>query len=356
MPGSVGTRRRLRRSDCSSAGIARRRHGRGFAYRDAGGERVGDEETLDRIRELAIPPAWEDVWVCPDPLGHIQATGMDARGRKQYRYHDLWRERRDRQKFDAMLDFGRALPKLRDRVERDLRKRRISRERVLACAVRLLDRGFFRIGSEDYAEENETYGLATMRKRHVIVKGDTVTFDYEAKGGKRRVQVVGDRSIAGLVKTLRARRGGGHELLAYRNGSSWRDIKSTEINDYIQETLGEGHSAKDFRTWNATVLAAVVLAASARERDLETKGSRARAKRDAVKQVAHYLGNTPAVCRASYIDPRVFDRFDGGLTVGGVFERLPEDPADWPQVQGPIEKAVLDLIDRRDSPAIERVD
>ena len=347
---------RLRRSDCAIAGIKRRRRGRGFEYVDEGGERIEDPDVVERIRALAIPPGWEDVWICVDPLGHIQATGVDARGRKQYRYHDLWRERRDRQKFDAMLDFGRALPKLRHRVERDLRKRRISRERVLACAVRLLDRGFFRIGSEDYAEENETYGLATMRKRHVTVDGSTVVFDYEAKGGKRRVQVVGDRSIAGLVKTLRARRGGGHELLAYRNGSSWRDVKSTEINDYIQETLGEGHSAKDFRTWNATVLAAVVLAASARERDLETKGSRARAKRDAVKQVAHYLGNTPAVCRASYIDPRVFDRFDGGLTVGGVFERLPEDPADWPQVQGPIEKAVLDLIDRRDSPAIERVD
>jgi DNA topoisomerase I len=347
---------RLRRSDCAIAGIKRRRRGRGFEYVDEGGERIEDPDVVERIRALAIPPGWEDVWICVDPLGHIQATGMDARGRKQYRYHDLWRERRDRQKFDAMLDFGRALPKLRDRVERDLRKRRISRERVLACAVRLLDRGFFRIGSEDYAEENETYGLATMRKRHVTVDGSTVVFDYEAKGGKRRVQVVGDRSIAGLVKTLRARRGGGHELLAYRNGSSWRDIKSTEINDYIQETLGEGRSAKDFRTWNATVLAAVVLAASARERDLETKGSRARAKREAVKQVAHYLGNTPAVCRASYIDPRVFDRFDGGLTVGGVFERLPEDAADWPQVQGPIEKAVLDLIDRRDSPAIARVD
>jgi DNA topoisomerase-1 len=347
---------RLRRSDCAIAGIKRRNRGRGFEYVDPDGERIEDPDVVERIRALAIPPGWEDVWICADPLGHIQATGMDARGRKQYRYHDLWRERRDRQKFDAMLDFGRTLPKLRDRVERDLRKRRISRERVLACAVRLLDRGFFRIGSEDYAEENETYGLATMRKRHVTVDGSTVVFDYEAKGGKRRVQVVGDRSIAGLVKTLRARRGGGHELLAYRNGSSWRDIRSTEINDYIQETLREGHSAKDFRTWNATVLAAVVLAASARERDLGTKGSRARAKRDAVKQVARYLGNTPAVCRASYIDPRVFDRFDGGLTVGGVFERLPEDPAGWPQVQGPIEKAVLDLIDRRESPAIERVD
>ena len=256
-----------------------------------------------------------------------------------------------------MTEFARCLPKLRGRVERDLRKRSISRERVLACALRLLDRGFFRIGSEGYAEENETYGLATMRKRHVSIEGDSVIFDYEAKGGKRRVQTVGDRAISGLVRKLRSRRGGGHELLAYRDEGSWRDIRSNDINDYIKETIGEQHSAKDFRTWNATVLAAVVLAASARERDLSTKGGRARAKRDAVKQVSRYLGNTPAVCRASYIDPRVFDRFDGGLTVGGVFERLPEDPADWPEVQRPIEEAVLDLIDRRESsPAIERVD
>ena len=346
---------RLRRVDCAVAGITRRRRGRGFEYLDESGERIEDEDILERIRALAIPPAWEEVWICADPLGHIQATGMDARGRKQYRYHDLWRERRDREKFDAMLDFARALPTLRERVRRDLRRRKISRERVLACAVRLLDRGFFRIGSEDYAEENETYGLATMRKRHVTVNGDSVVFDYEAKGGKRRVQVVGDSSISGLVRTLRRRRGGGHELLAYRNGRAWKDVRSDEINDYIKDAIGERHSAKDFRTWNATVLAAVVLAASARERDLRSEGGRNRAKRDAVKQVANYLGNTPAVCRASYIDPRVFDRFDGGLTVGGVFERLPDDPADWPEVQGPIEEAVLDLIDRRDSPAIERV-
>jgi DNA topoisomerase-1 len=280
---------------------------------------------------------------------------VDARGRKQYRYHDRWRERRDREKFDSMVDFARSLPKLRERVEKDLRRRKLSRERVLACAVRLLDRGFFRIGSEGYAEENETYGIATMRKRHVTVKDETVTFDYEGKGGKRRVQVVGDRAIASLVRTLRNRRGGGYELLAYRNGREWRDVRSTEINDYIKQAIGGEHSAKDFRTWNATVLAAVVLAASARERDLSTKGGRNRAKRDAVMEVARYLGNTPAVCRASYIDPRVFDRFDGGLTVGGVFERLPDDPADWPEIQGPIEEAVLDLIDRRESPALERV-
>lgn len=346
---------RLRRIDCATPGITRRRRGRGFEYLDEDGERIEDPDVLERIRALAIPPAWEDVWICADPLGHIQATGVDARRRKQYRYHDRWRERRDREKFESMLDFARALPQLRERVAADLRKRRLSRERVLACAVRLLDRGFFRIGSEDYAEENETYGLATMRKRHVTVKGGTVVFDYEAKGGKRRVQVVGDRSIAGLVRTLRERRGGGHELLAYRNGSSWRDVRSTDINEYIKDAIGAEHSAKDFRTWNATVLAAVVLAASARERDLSTKGGRNRAKLDAVKEVARYLGNTPAVCRASYIDPRVFHSFDGGLTVGGVFDRLPDDPADWPEVQGPIEEAVLDLIDRRESPAIARV-
>ena len=348
---------RLRRVDCAAPAISRRRRGKGFEYLDESiGERIDDEEIIERIRALAIPPAWQDVWICADPLGHIQATGIDARGRKQYRYHDLWRERRDRQKFDDMVDFARSLPRLREQVVRDLRRRKISRERVLACAVRLLDRGFFRIGSEGYAEENETYGLATMRKRHVKVTGDTVVFDYEAKGGKSRVQVVGDRSIAGLVKTLRGRPGGGHELLAYRNGEEWRDVRSDEINDYIKAVVGEEHSAKDFRTWNATVLAAVVLAGSARQRDMSTKGGRNRAKRDAVKQVSHYLGNTPAVCRASYIDPRVFDRFDGGLTVGGVFERLPEDPADWPEIQRPIEEAVLDLIDRRESSAaIERV-
>jgi DNA topoisomerase-1 len=347
---------RLRRVDCAVPGITRRKRGQGFEYLDENGERIEDPDLIERIKALAIPPGWQDVWICADPLGHIQATGVDARGRKQYRYHDLWRERRDRQKFDSMTEFARSLPKLRERVSRDLRKRGISRERVLACAVRLLDRGFFRIGSEDYAEENETYGLATMRKRHVTVTGERVVFDYEGKGGKRRVQVVGDRSISRLVKTLRTRNGGGHELLAFRNGNSWRDVRSTDINEYIKNAMGEAHSAKDFRTWNATVLAAVVLAASARERDLTTRGGRQRAKRDAVKQVARYLGNTPAVCRDSYIDPRIFDRFDGGLTVGGVFEQLPEDPADWPEVQGPIEEAVLDLIDRRESPAIERVD
>jgi DNA topoisomerase-1 len=345
---------RLRRVDCAAPGIIRRRRGRGFEYLDEEGNRVEDPELIERIAELAIPPAWEEVWICPDPMGHIQATGFDARGRKQYRYHDRWRERRNRQKFDSMVEFARRLPKLRKRVERDLRRRTVSRERVLACAVRLLDRGFFRIGGEDYAEENETYGLATMQKRHVALSGDTLTFDYEGKGGVRRAQVIGDRTVARLVRTLRNRRGGGHELLAYRNGRRWTDIRSADINQYVKEATGGDHSAKDFRTWNATVLAAVVLAALAREDPPQSRAARTRIKRLAVKEVARYLGNTPAVCRDSYIDPRIFDRFDGGMTIGGVFERLPDDPAGWPEVQGPIERAVLDLIARRESAAIER--
>ncbi len=201
---------RLRRVDCASPGITRRRRGKGFEYLDEStGERIEDEDVVQRIKTLAIPPAWEEVWVCADPMGHIQATGVDARGRKQYRYHDRWRERRDRRKFEDMLDFARALPELRDQVQHDLRRRKISRERVLACAVRLLDRGFFRIGSEDYAEENETYGIATMRKRHVTVKGNKVFFDYEAKGGKRRLQTVADPTVSRLVKTLAGAKGRG---------------------------------------------------------------------------------------------------------------------------------------------------
>jgi DNA topoisomerase-1 len=178
---------RLRRIDCSGPGLTRRRRGRGFEYLDEAGRRITDPEVLARIKGLAIPPAWRDVWICPHRMGHIQATGTDAAGRKQYRYHDRWRERRDREKFDSMVGFARALPELRRRVERDLSSDGLGPERLLACAARLLDRGFFRIGSEDYAEENDTYGLATMRKRHATVNGELVVFDYESKGGDRRV-------------------------------------------------------------------------------------------------------------------------------------------------------------------------
>jgi DNA topoisomerase I len=345
---------RLRRVDCSATGIARRRRGKGFEYLDGDGRRISEPSVLQRIRELAIPPAWQDVWICPYPSGHIQATGTDAAGRKQYRYHDRWRERRDAEKFESMLRFARSLPKLRRRAAKDLAREGMPREKALACAVRLLDRGFFRIGSEDYAEENDTYGIATMRKRHVTVSGEQVTFDYEAKGGLRRLQTIGDPEVARVVRALKQRRGGGEELLAYKRGGRWVDVKSADINEYVKQVAGGEFSAKDFRTWSGTVLAAVALAVSGSAH--RTESSRKRAKAWAVKEVARYLGNTPAVARASYIDPRVFDRFDGRLTIAGVLPELVEDTSAWPDLQGTIEEAVLDLIAKdTSSPAIERI-
>lgn len=253
---------RLKRVDCSGPGIKRRRAGKGFTYYGPDGARVTDPETLARIRGLAIPPAWTDVWISPHPMGHIQAIGIDAKGRKQYRYHDKWRESRDREKFDHMVDFARALPKIRHFAAEHLAQEGLTRQRVLACAVRLLDLGFFRIGSEGYADENQTYGLATMRKKHVRIEGDVVVFDYVAKSGKRRIQSVADQDVLAVVRELKARRRGGQELLAWSEGQRWVDVKSADINAYIKELTGGDFSAKDFRTWNATVFAGVALAVS----------------------------------------------------------------------------------------------
>jgi DNA topoisomerase-1 len=346
---------RLRRVDCSDIGITRRRRGKGFEYLDEDGRRIIEPSVLERIRALAIPPAWRDVWICPYPMGHIQATGVDAAGRKQYRYHDRWRERRDAEKFESMVRFARTLPKLRRRVAKDLARDGMPREKVLACAVRLLDRGFFRIGSEDYAEENDTYGIATIKKRHVTVDGDEVHFDYEAKGGLRRLQTIADPEVAAVVRELKRRRGGIDELLAYKDGGRWVDVKSADVNRYVKEAAGAEFSAKDFRTWSGTVLAAVALAVSGPARG--TKSSRKRAKSRAVKEVARYLGNTPTVARTAYIDPRIFDRFDGGLTIAGVLPELADDASEWPDLQGAIEEAVLDLIAKdTNSDGVERAE
>jgi DNA topoisomerase IB len=346
---------RLRRANCSNPGIQRRRRGRGFEFIDQDGSRLTDEETLTRIRELAIPPAWENVWICPFPNGHIQATGIDARGRKQYRYHDKWRERRDQQKFDEMILFARALPGMRKQVAEHLASDGMTRERVLACAVRMLDRGFFRVGGEDYAEENQSYGLATIHKKHVqLLDGCRLRFDYPAKSGKQRVQSIVDREVYEIVAELKRRRGGTPELLAYREGRRWRDLKSADINAYVKAVTGGDFSAKDFRTWNATVLAAVALAVSGPAAQ-GSERARRRAIKRAVDEAAHYLGNTPTVARASYIDPRVFDRFEGGLTIGGVLTQLGDD-GDLASIHGPAEEAVLDLLrEEEDSDALEKV-
>ncbi len=334
---------RLKRVNCSGPGISRRRHGKGFAYVDAAGRPVTDPETVSRVEALVLPPAWEDVWICPIANGHIQATGVDARGRRQYRYHDSWRVLRDLKKHERILDFAATLPAARDVVLADLADRQLTRRRVLGCAVRLLDLGFFRVGSEQYAEENQTYGLATIRKEHVSVsRGGVITFDYIAKSGKHRVQAIADEQVVQVVTALKRRRGGGGELLAWRQNDRWVDVKSHDVNEHLREVTGGDYTAKDFRTWNATVFAAVGLAVST---EATSPTARKRAVTRVVKEVAHYLGNTPAVCRASYIDPRIVDLYEHGVTVA---DELPDLGLDTvfgqPAVQGALEAAVLRLL------------
>ena len=338
---------RLRRVDCAAPGIRRVRRGRGFSYQSAGGAKIDDEETLARITELAIPPAWDDVWICPVPNGHIQAVGTDDAGRRQYRYHDAWREQRDQEKFDRVLDFAEALPAARERALADLDQGEMTKTRTLGAAFRLLDLGFFRIGGEEYAEKNNSYGLATIRKDHVSIdRNGVITFDYSAKSGKQRVQSIADPALCDVVGQLRRRRGGGDELLAYKAKRRWQDIRSEDINDYVRDVCGGAYSAKDFRTWHATVLCAVALAVSSIAPASES--ARKRAATRAVKEVAHYLGNTPAVCRSSYIDPRVVDLYNGGSTIRRDLEALGAD-AGYGELatQGPIEDAVLRMLRRR---------
>ena len=355
---NAGMPPRLRRADCSGPGIHRRGRGLGFSYVDDEGRPIDEPEVLERIAALAIPPAWKDVWICPYPNGHLQATGIDAAGRKQYRYHDAWRTRRDAEKFEDMVRFAKALPRLRRRVDRDLGDcGTLDRACVLACAVRLLERGFFRIGSEEYAEDHGSYGLATMRRQHVTIEdGGLMIFDYPAKSGQRRHQGVVDERACAIVRALKRRRGGGPELLAYKGGRRWCDVRSADINEYVKEATGADHSAKDFRTWNATALAAVALAVSGESAHSRT--ARKRAVKRAIEEVAVYLGNTPAVCRASYIDPRVFDAFDARLTIRPALERVAAKvkPGELPIHQPALEHAVLDLLDeRKESAAVERV-
>jgi DNA topoisomerase-1 len=338
-------RARLRRVDCTGPGLRRRRHGRGFRYLDSEGQPVDEPELLQRIHELVIPPAWEEVWICPYPGGHIQATGIDAAGRKQYLYHPRWRELRDLEKFDDMIAFARTLPALRKRVDAELDRDDLGLDRVCACAVRLLDRGFFRVGGEDYAVRNDSYGLATMKKRHVRLRGDVLLFDYPAKHGKRRVQAVIDPAAAEVIHRLKRRRGGGDELLAYKRAGRWVDVRSEDINGWLKEATGEDVTAKDFRTWGATVLAAVAVAVS--DEAPTTKTARQRVITRAIKEVAHYLGNTPAVARGSYIDPRVFDRYREGKVIDyRLVAAASERNGDATAIQGPVENAVLDLLER----------
>jgi DNA topoisomerase I len=335
---------RLRRSDVHGPGWRRRRAGRGFAYYDSAGALIRDER-LDRLRSLAIPPAWQDVWICPWPNGHIQATGVDAAGRRQYRYHEDWRARRDAEKHERVLEIAHQLPDVRDAVVEAIRGGGLTRERVLAAAVRLLDLGAFRVGSEQYAEDNGTYGLATLRREHVRVRGEQVFFSYNAKGGIERELELTDKPTADVVRELLKRPEEGEELLGYwvqgPDGERvWHDVTSTEVNAYLKEISDAEITAKDFRTWNATVLMATTLAAAP---EPATKTARKRVLKEAYERVSETLGNTPAVCKASYVDPRVVDRFENGDTVAHALHEAAEAPDDR-TAQQVLEQAVCQLL------------
>ncbi|HEY1832195.1 MAG TPA: hypothetical protein VGG38_18315 [Acidimicrobiales bacterium] len=307
---------------------------KGFAYRPADGGKIVDAECLARIKALAVPPAWNEVWICPWANGHIQAVGTDAAGRRQYRYHDQWRLQRDEEKFDRVLDFGRALPKLRAAIVSDLARPGFARRRMLAAAVRLLDIGLFRIGGEEYAEEHDTFGVATLQVRHAHLEKGQLVFAYQTKGSVARRVEIADPDIKKLVAAvLRIERCPKDNLLAWRRRSGeWCDVRSTDVNSYIKEVIGEEFSAKDFRTWSATVLAAADLAGRVEESMSEWELTRQIGS--AVSDVAEYLGNTLAVCRSSYIDPRVIEQAQSGQTIAkSLGSPVPGGPAQQRRVE-----------------------
>ncbi|MFY9775779.1 MAG: DNA topoisomerase IB, partial [Trebonia sp.] len=291
----------LVRSDPHGPGITRVRAGDGFRYLDLAGAEITDAATLERIRALRIPPAWADVWISPDPLGHIQATGTDSKGRLQYLYHQLWREQRDAQKFGHMLRFASALPGLRTATARDLRHRGLTRDRVVASVVRLIDLGLFRIGEERYADLDHHYGATTLRKQHVRFTRDGIMFDYTAKWGKERTIVVKDDLVRSTIRALARSDNDSDTLWSYEQDGRWHALHSRDVGNYIAVQAGGHFTAKEFRTWNATVLMALALANAG---PAATLTGRKRTIAASVREVANLLGDTPAVARGSYIDPR----------------------------------------------------
>ena len=331
---------RLRTVSPKSPGWSRRRAGRGFVYLDELGDRLSPADK-ERCQRLVIPPAWEEVWICPAPNGHLQAVGTDEAGRRQYLYHPEWRRKRDESKHDRVLEVAARLPRARKRVSLHLQLEGMPYERALGTAFRLLDLGFFRIGGEAYAEANNSYGLATIRKEHVTVDRREVVFDFVAKSGQERYVALADDYVRASVRELLRRRGGGPELLAYRDGRHWKDVTSADINAYIKEQVGGEVSAKDFRTWHGTVIAAVALAQA--NADATTQTARKKAVSSAMKEVSAYLGNTPAVARSSYVDPRVIDLFSDGVTISPRLASLDDDLSNG-TTHGKIERAVLNLL------------
>ena len=324
-------------------GFRRRRAGRGFVYLDAVGRRVRDAETLHRIRALVIPPAWTSVWICASPSGHIQAVGRDARGRKQYRYHARWRQARDETKYTRMLAFARALPRIRARASHDLSRPGLTRDKVLATVVRLLEATLIRVGNEEYARTNGSFGLTTLRDRHVDVHGTEVRFSFRGKGGKEHAVGLRDRRLARIIRRLQDLPG--QELFQYvDDAGERRSIDSGDVNAYLHEIAGEDFTAKDFRTWAGTVLAALALA---EVREFATPREAKRNIVRAIERVASRLGNTPAICRKSYIHPEVLQAYLDGVTLGALKARTERAISEGVQGLGAEEGVVLGLLQQR---------
>ncbi|THA75812.1 DNA topoisomerase IB [Streptomyces sp. A0592] len=335
---------RLRTSDPNAAGWRRIRHGRGFRYLDAHGLSL-PEPARERVRALVIPPAWQDVWICPWPNGHIQAVGTDAAGRRQYLYHPRFREQQDAAKHEHVQHVARALPDLRERVTGDLAGRGLSRIRVLACVTRLLDLGFLRIGGERYARDNGSFGLTTLLREHAACRGGEIRLHFPAKSGRTVTRTLVDEQAHAVIRALLRRKDPNPRLFAYWEHGAWHEVHAEDLNAYLHERSGQDVTAKDFRTWYATVLAAVALAVS------ETTSGSSRARRGrvvarAVREVSAYLGNTPAVCQASYIDPRVIELYEEGETIAPALGELGKDGLfGKPATHGAAEGAVLHLLE-----------
>jgi DNA topoisomerase-1 len=333
----------LRYFSDESSGLRRKRAGKGFAYYTANNNLVRDRETLKRIKSLAIPPAWTDVWICPHPNGHLQATGRDNKGRKQYRYHARWRNVRDENKYDRMLEFGQVLPKIRKRTERDLAKPGLPREKVLAAIVRLLETTLIRVGNEEYARNNNSFGLTTMRDKHVRVDGGEIRFRFRGKSGVKHDVDLTDRQLATIVK--RCRDLPGQELFQYLDESGQQQIiGSADVNDYLREITGSDFTAKDFRTWAGTVLAALAL------QEFNSFNSQTEAKHHivrAIENVAKRLGNTPSVCRKAYVHPAVIETYLEGKLLEELQQRAEQELSKTLHRLQPEEAAVLALLQQR---------
>ncbi|GAA4122552.1 DNA topoisomerase IB [Nocardioides fonticola] len=334
---------RLRRTSPDQPGWTRRRAGRGFVYLDGDGDRL-EPADVERVRSLVIPPAWQDVWITPHPNGHLQAVGTDAAGRRQYLYHPAWRERRDAEKFERMLLFGRSLARARERMAADLGSTGMPLERACAAAVRLLDLGYFRIGNDVYADANGSFGLTTLERRHVRRRREVLVFSFVGKSGVSHRIEIDDAVVVEAIEVMRRRRGDDVRLLSYQEARRWRSMLPELVNEYIRDSTGLQATAKDFRTWHATVIAATALAETSEHGG--TAASRKRAVAAAMKDVASFLGNTPTLARSSYVDPRVIEAYERGVTIAGTTRRRHDSPD---LRQAALERATLRLLARHAS-------